>query len=177
MITYIIIRRRRIRSQLRNCQASRSSNSIRPLQRSEAQTSSSGAAGSAASAASAAAPGAGPGGRRLHAGNRHLRNCGLSVAISDGFSVACSNGISHFSGIVQRICHLSSGFLLELSHGFSVAFFQWMFMFVRSAVYFFPLRSVPRRRGAARRVAALRPARPLPPGAAAAAAALLNKNN
>ena len=39
-------------------------------------------------------------GKILHTRNQHLRNRpGFPVAFSNGCSVACSNGISHFSGI------------------------------------------------------------------------------
>ena len=67
-------------------------------------------------------------GKILHTRNRHLRNHrGLSVACSNGCSVAFSNRLSLFSGIFQRIDTSPvdvtgdvNGFSVTCSNGFSL---------------------------------------------------------
>ena len=57
-----------------------------------------------------------PSGKRLHTRNRHLRNrSGSSVAFSNGFPVACSNGCSLVQWRVSKDCRLFSGFRWSLS--------------------------------------------------------------
>ena len=72
-------------------------------------------------------------GKRLHAGNRHLRNRGFSVAFSNGCSVACSNIIALVSGMFHRIVTFPVDSTGNVQRMFS-GVFQWNLSFESSGV-------------------------------------------
>ena len=72
-------------------------------------------------------------GKRLHAGNRHLRNRGFSVAFSNGCSVACSNIIALVSGMFHRIVTFPVDSIGNVQRMFS-GVFQWNLSFESSGV-------------------------------------------